>query len=170
MPKKPAETIGKRIQDVCDRARPILVECEGDPHLLALAFQSAVIAFVVRGNSAMAKSWRKDAAIIRHALKAMGRHGQHILDKLGTQATLEISPEAALAAVVMALRDVVTDLDRPVGILRERRDAAFLRLLGTEFRKRGLRRPSARLLRELHIVVTGEPFNGDDSALLHAFR
>ena len=169
MPEKPAETIGKRIQDVCDRARHILVECEGDLQLLSVAFQSAVIAFVVRGNSAMVKSWHKDAAIIRHALKAMGRHGEHILDKLGTQATLEISPEAALAAVVMALRDVVTDLDRPVGILRERRDAAFLRLLGTEFRKRGLRRPPARRLRELHIAATGEPFMGDDPAVVHTF-
>lgn len=180
----------RRVQTACTSARAVLRKCEGDQIELSVAFQAAVIAFNLRGNTATRKDWAKDAAALNRGLNALQRHRERVLGKLaphwfrnpatgeeigmmpGIGTTHLLAPEAVLAAVVRAIEQVTADLDQPhaANLLRERRDAQFLRLLGIEFRKRKLPRPPVGLLKKLHECATGEPFDGgDDAAALHAF-
>ena len=180
----------RRVQTACTSAHAVLRKCEGDQIELSVAFQAAVIAFNLRGNTATRKDWAKDAAALTRGLNALQRHRGRVLGKLaphwfqnhttgeqigmmsGIGTTHVLPAEAVLAAVVRAIEQVAADLDQPhaANLLRERRDAQFLRLLGIEFRKRELPRPPVGLLKKLHECATGEPFDGgDDAAALHAF-
>ena len=184
------EEAQRRVQAACTSARAVLRQCGGDQVQLSVAFQAAVIAFHLRGNTDTRKNWAKDAAALNRGLNALQRHRERVLGKLaphwfqnpetgeqigmmrGIGTTHLLAPEAVLAAVVQAIKQVAADLDQPhaANLLRERRDAQFLRLLGIEFRKRNLLRPPIGLLKKLHECATGEPFDGgDDAAALHAF-
>ena len=82
-----------------------------------------------------------------------------------------IPPDDVLKAVCKTIESVGDCLDDPMHaeLLSQRKDAQFLRLLGAEFKQRGLPRPTVTILRELHEAGTGESFCGDDAAALHAF-
>lgn len=176
-----------RVQEACASARTVLSECKGDQHVLAVAFQGAVIAFELCGNAETVKGWKKDATALHQGLKAVERHKDRIIDRLalnwfrnpetgteigmmhGTGAEHVIPAEAVFNVVIEVIEAISKDIDQPPAIFRARRDASFLRLLGIEFRNRSLPRPTAKRLRALHEIGTGESFTGDDAAAIHAF-
>ncbi|MBU2788925.1 hypothetical protein HFQ13_12060 [Acidithiobacillus sp. VAN18-1] len=161
-----------------------------DPNAAHVAFIGACIQWMHRGGQAELKRRAEQARALRAALAVVQEYrdilehnlihsfsaaiGEHL--KPGT----ELGTGPILGGVEQALSLLASDLlERNPETMLERRDRQFYLLLGREFKKYEIARPSAHVLRELFEILadsvaktgmTAPDDNLEDSDIIKTFK